>query len=125
MALEQPETARGTIPLPAPTPAPLVMALGVTLLLAGLVTNASVSTVGLVLLTAGAVGWFREVLPHEQEESVAIEPPVAAIVPSRRAPHLQRIVNGWRLWCATIDSSRLQTSATFRLSFQAASASRC
>jgi len=85
MAGERGESRSGTIILPASTPAPLVMALGVTLLLAGLVTNVSVSVVGLVLLVAGAVGWFREVLPQEHEERAPIEPPVAAIVPSRRA----------------------------------------
>jgi hypothetical protein len=85
MAIERSKVRPGTIVLPAPTPAPLVMAAGVALLLAGLVTNLSVSAVGFVLLGAGVVGWFREVLPHEQEESVPIEPPVAAIVPSPRA----------------------------------------
>src|SRR5262249_61221444 len=74
-----------TILVPASTGSPLIMAFGVTLLIAGLVTSAAVSVVGVVLLVAGAVGWFREVLPHDHEEEVPLEPPAAAIVPSARA----------------------------------------
>jgi len=75
----------GTIEVPAPTAAPLIMAAGVTLLLTGLVTNAIVSVLGVVLLVAGAVGWFREVLPHEHEEEAALEGPAVAIAPSPHA----------------------------------------
>lgn len=73
-------TERGTVRVPAPTPWPMIAALGVTLLLAGLVTHALVSATGLVLLTAGAIGWFREVLPVERTETVEAEPvpPVTA-----------------------------------------------
>jgi hypothetical protein len=76
---------RGTIHLPAPTAAPLVTALGVTLLLAGLVTNVAVSVTGVALLTAGVVGWFRAVLPHEDEEAVPLGTAAAPIVPSAHA----------------------------------------
>jgi hypothetical protein len=75
----------GTIPAPAPTAAPLVTALGVTLVLAGLVTNAAVSLVGIVLFLAGAAGWFREVLPHEHEEAVPLERAAAPVTPSPHA----------------------------------------
>src|SRR4029077_21037447 len=51
---------------------PFILALGVTLLFAGLVTSMSVSALGLVLALAGSVGWFREVLPHEHEEVVPL-----------------------------------------------------
>jgi len=70
------------IEVPASTAAPIVTAFGVTLLVAGLVTNAIVSVVGTVLLVAGAIGWFREVLPVAHEEAVALEPPPPAVVPS-------------------------------------------
>ena len=79
------EPAGPTIPAPAPTPAPLVTALGATFVLAGLVTNAAVSAVGLVLFVVGVVGWFREVLPHEHEEAVPIEAPAPVVVPSPHA----------------------------------------
>ena len=59
------ELQHRTIELPAPTAWPIVMAFGLTLVFAGLVTNASVSILGAILTIAGCVGWFRDVLPHE------------------------------------------------------------
>ena len=41
-----------------------------TLLFAGLVTSDAVSVLGAIVSIAGAVGWFRDVLPHERHESV-------------------------------------------------------
>jgi hypothetical protein len=64
----------GTIELPAPTAWPLTMALGATLLAAGLVTTGLVSLLGAVLLISGAVGWFRDVLPEERSVEVRIAP---------------------------------------------------
>jgi len=66
------ETHAETIHLPAPTAWPLVMAFGVTLGFAGLVTNPVISILGGVLTVAGAVGWFRQVLPHEVHEDVPV-----------------------------------------------------
>jgi hypothetical protein len=67
------------IDLPAPTAWPVVVAFGVTLLFAGLVTNAAVSLLGLLSAGIGIVGWFREVLPHEAHAAVRVvaEPPPA------------------------------------------------
>ena len=62
------------IEVPAPTAWPIVLAFGLTLVLAGFVTAASVSLLGVVLAIAGAVGWFREVLPVESHESVPVVP---------------------------------------------------
>ena len=50
--------------LPASTPWPLVSALGLALVFAGMATSAAVSAVGAVLAVVGVVGWFREVFPH-------------------------------------------------------------
>lgn len=61
-----------TLEVPAPTAWPFVLAVGVALLFAGLVTSFSVSALGAVLSLAGCVGWFREVLPHKHEELVEI-----------------------------------------------------
>jgi hypothetical protein len=47
---------------------PIVLAFGLTLVFAGLVTTASVSILGALLAMTGAVGWFREVLPAESHE---------------------------------------------------------
>ncbi|HEY3988326.1 MAG TPA: hypothetical protein VGM02_03440 [Acidobacteriaceae bacterium] len=58
--------------MPAPTQWPLIMAVGLTLLFAGLVTNVMISALGVVMAIAGAVGWFRQVLPHEAHEMVPV-----------------------------------------------------
>src|ERR1700693_647746 len=70
----------GNVQLPAPTASPIVFALGIMLLCAGLVTSESVSVLGAILGIVGAVGWFRDILPHEALETVAIlrEDPVIA-----------------------------------------------
>jgi hypothetical protein len=60
------------IAVPAPTAWPLVLAMGVTLMFAGLLTNMSLGVLGVVLLLAGCVGWFREVIPADHEEDVPV-----------------------------------------------------
>src|SRR5215831_13183306 len=75
MAVEQKqEQVPDYINLPAPTAWPFVTAFGLTLLAAGLVTQAVISVVGLILALRGAVGWFRDVLPVEQHEFVRMRP---------------------------------------------------
>jgi hypothetical protein len=64
--------SEATIHLPAPTAWPIVLALGCTLAAAGLVTNPGISILGGVLVLAGSIGWFRQVLPHEQHEEVPV-----------------------------------------------------
>jgi hypothetical protein len=44
-----------------------VLALGFTLIWAGLLTSASVSVLGALLAVVGCVGWFGEVLPRQHE----------------------------------------------------------
>jgi hypothetical protein len=58
--------------LPAPTAWPIVLAFGFTMLAAGLVTDMGISLLGAVLMIAGCVGWFRQVLPVEQHEEVTV-----------------------------------------------------
>lgn len=73
------------IELPAPTPWPMVLALGVALLFAGLVTHPAVSAVGGALALGAGIGWWREVLPRERVERIPLRPPPARarpIVPS-------------------------------------------
>ena len=67
------------VELPAPTAWPIVLAFGIALLSAGLVTSASVSILGALLVMAGGVGWFRDVLPHEKHESVPVPERVVPI----------------------------------------------
>ena len=74
-----------TIELPTPTAWPMVFAFGVTLAFAGLVTNVAVTIVGVVVGVIAALGWWRAVLPVQQEEHVPLRPPAErarAIVPS-------------------------------------------
>src|SRR5512135_2683455 len=77
------ENTDRVIGAPAPTAWPMIMALGLTLSFAGLVTNVAVSMVGIVFFVSGAVGWFREVLPVEHRETVHVVPAVEAIVPAK------------------------------------------
>jgi len=70
---ESPRAPR-EIDVPAPTAWPFILAVGVVLLFAGLVTSTSVSCLGAVLSLAGSVGWFREVLPREHEGVVPVLP---------------------------------------------------
>jgi hypothetical protein len=72
------------VKMPAPTSWPIILAFGITLAFAGMVTTGAVSILGAVLALAGAVGWFRDVLPHEAHESVPTEKPVEAVMPARR-----------------------------------------
>ena len=85
------------VKLPAPTPWPIVLAFGITLLSAGLVTNASVSLLGSILALAGCVGWFRDVLPQEEEVTILVKAEAPVVATSRReverlpiAPELSR-----------------------------------
>ena len=77
-------TNSSTLELPAPTAWPLVLAFGITLAFAGLVTSASVSVLGGFLIIAGAVGWFRNVLPVEVHESVSVTTGEPAIATTRQ-----------------------------------------
>jgi hypothetical protein len=72
------------IEVPAPTAWPFLLALGVALLFAGLVTSTSVSCLGAVLTVAGSVGWFREVLPREHQEVVPVFPQDIRLTTARR-----------------------------------------
>src|SRR5271169_1011551 len=94
---QSPKAAPRTINLPAPTAWPIVLAFGITLLLAGLLTSASVSILGAILAVTASVGWFRDVLPLEKEETVRAEAEVSVVSTSRReverlqvAPELPR-----------------------------------
>ncbi len=75
--------AGATIHLPAPTAWPIVLAFGCTLAAAGLVTSAGIGILGGVLVLAGSIGWFCQVLPHEQHEEVPIVDQTVTIATSR------------------------------------------
>ena len=67
------------ITLPAPTAWPMILAFGITLIGAGYLMHPLLAVAGLAAALLGCLGWFREVLPVEREEIVAVveELPVA------------------------------------------------
>jgi len=71
--------------LPSPTAWPLVLAVGLTLGFAGLVTNLGISLMGIVLTIAGCVGWFREVLPVQKHEAIPVKEVVIVPTTTRAA----------------------------------------
>jgi hypothetical protein len=66
------EIAPDTIETPAPTAWPIALAFGIALVFAGMVTSGAVSVLGAFIAIAGAVGWFRDVLPHEAHETMPV-----------------------------------------------------
>ena len=87
--------------MPAPTAWPFVFALGSALMFAGLLTNVSVSLLGVVLWIFGAVGWFREVLPHEHHEEIPVVSEAVEAVAVAPAPEVVRLAvaeNIQRAW---------------------------
>jgi hypothetical protein len=83
--------AASEIALPAPTAWPFVLAFGFTLLFAGLLTDVSVTVLGAVLAAAACVGWFRQVIPHEHEEGVAVVPEKIVVLTDRRSVERLRV----------------------------------
>lgn len=73
------------IHLPAPTPWPIVVAFGFTLLVAGILTHYVISIMGFILLTYGCVGWFKDVLPHEAHENIKVKVQEIAVATSRKS----------------------------------------
>jgi len=73
-----------TVQLPAPTAWPVVLAFGLTLMAAGLVTTSVISLLGAVFTVAGCLGWFRDVLPHEQHESISVVDDAVPVATTRR-----------------------------------------
>src|ERR1700755_1824326 len=87
--------AEHAIHLPAPTQWPLMMAVGLTLTVAGLVTNMMISMLGVVMAVAGAVGWFRQVLPQEVHELLPVSDEEIAIErEGRRVTHVEHVLVG-------------------------------
>jgi hypothetical protein len=84
------------IRMPAPTPWPIALAFGVTLLFAGMVTTEAVSMLGAIVAIAGAVGWFHDVLPYEAHEAVSVMPEAPAVITARREVARVAIANELR-----------------------------
>jgi len=96
--LKQSPRAPVEIEVPASTAWPIVLAFGFTLMFAGLLTSDSVSALGLVLSVVGGAGWFREVFPYENEQTVPVASEEHRFTTKRRivermpiAPELLRV----------------------------------
>jgi hypothetical protein len=81
--LENGRQQGGQIKLPSPTAWPMVLALGIALILAGMVTHWAVSLLGLILTLRASVGWFREVLPQDHREPMTVTPQLTHIATTR------------------------------------------
>src|SRR5215475_544316 len=86
------QLADKVVQLPASTGWPLAAAFGLTLVFAGLLTHVMVSSLGVVTLCAGLIGWFRLVLPHEALDSVVLEK--EEIIPARPSPKVRHLEIG-------------------------------
>jgi hypothetical protein len=77
------ETHHGTVHLPAPTMWPFLMALGVVLIFFSFVTSTWVLWLGIVLTVVPAIGWFRQVLPHEVHVDLEVDTRIVEIESER------------------------------------------
>jgi hypothetical protein len=77
---DQPQTE---VVLPASSAWPMVLALGLSLVVAGMLTNAAISLLGLVLTVCASIGWFRQVLPVEHHESVKVQAQAIPVISAR------------------------------------------
>jgi hypothetical protein len=72
------------VSLPRPSLWPLALAIGVTLAAGGLISTRVLTIVGGVLMLAGIIGWFFQVLPHERHEDVPVLSKPVEIAKSNR-----------------------------------------
>jgi hypothetical protein len=70
---EKVEVQDDVVQLPSPTAWPLVLAVGLTLTFAGLVTNWGISVLGGILLVSGCIGWFGQVFPHASHVAIPVK----------------------------------------------------
>src|SRR5246127_2918473 len=83
------QSPREPIEMPASTAWPILLAFGVTLCFASLVTSAGVGFAGLVLVCCGVGGWARQVLPDEHHEVVPVT--AGKFVPSSKITQVAHI----------------------------------
>ncbi len=66
-------TSEPHIQLPAPTFWPMAFAFGLTLMAAAVLTDLWVGFVGLLITGRSLLGWWHNVIPHEEHEEVPID----------------------------------------------------
>jgi hypothetical protein len=67
----------------------MVIAFGIAFILAGFVTTWVLTVIGVVIALRAAIGWWREVIPHEQCEAIAID---AERRPARIQPEARTVM---------------------------------
>lgn len=77
------ETHHGTVHLPSPTAWPILLALGLTLCFAALVTSLGLLWLGGFLVIVSSIGWFRAVLPYEQHVDIPVDTAVVEFEPAQ------------------------------------------
>jgi hypothetical protein len=68
------QSQREPIEMPASTAWPILLAFGITLLFASLVTSVGVGIAGFLLIAFGVAGWAKECLPEEHHEMIPVKP---------------------------------------------------
>jgi hypothetical protein len=90
------------VELPTPTAWPMVAALGIMLIAAGLVISIVISLAGILTALVGAVGWFRQVFPVPEHEIYPYVEPARRAAPiklsPRRISHLALGAGGHRAY---------------------------
>lgn len=72
-----------TVHLPASTPWPMVLALGIALVCTGMVTHWVIALLGLLLILPAIVGWFLEVLPAENVVHIPVSMEIVPVTSTR------------------------------------------
>jgi hypothetical protein len=75
----------GFVQLPTPTIWPMVLALGISLAITGMVTHWVITLLGVCMVLPSAVGWFFQIFPHEQHEPVAVSTEIVILSSDRIA----------------------------------------
>jgi hypothetical protein len=75
----------GFVQLPTPTIWPMVLALGISLAITGMVTHWVITLLGVCMVLPSAVGWFFQIFPHEQHEPVAVSTEIVTLSSDRIA----------------------------------------
>jgi hypothetical protein len=92
--------APDAVETPRPTTAPVVLALGITLLVAGVALGTAFLVVGAVVVVAGLSIWIVQLLPgrgHVHESLLETEPPHSVIARPGGVEHLRSGMPGSRL----------------------------
>src|ERR1700729_3118733 len=67
------QNQREAIEMPASTAWPILLAFGITLSFASLVTSVGVGIAGFLLIACGVVGWGKQCLPEEHHEMIPVK----------------------------------------------------